>query len=183
MQAYRRLFLTPLILLCFASLSRADMAPEPTISVATDEDSAISFLDILRTDDGALKGISYRQANGQTKTVFVTDLDQGDQPLKMIENRAVIKLAKETDLDPSKGGHVIVKFLNDGATGAYLDFRILLQVQTKVIFFSDPDNNDPHSDHNPYTSVFNHLMMKKRTVLGKEIGIKEVDPSWEYSKN
>jgi hypothetical protein len=180
MQAYRRLFLTPLALLCFFSLARADMAPETDITITTDDSPEISYLDVLRTDDGALKGISYRRQDGQIKTVLLSDLDKGDQLLKTMHGQQVVFLAKEDDLDPSKGGHVIVKFLFNGATGTYLDFRISLQVQKQVIFFSDPDNQDPHSDHSTYTSVFNHLFMKKRTVLGQEIGIQDVVPSWDY---
>ena len=180
MQVYRRLLLTPLVLFCLVSPSHADMTPEPVISVVTDDAPDTSYLDIIRTDEGALKGISYRQQSGKIKTVFVADLEQGAQPLKTIGDHNVIMLAKEADLDPYKGGHVIVKFLYDGATNAYLDFRINVEVQKKILFFSDPNDNDPRSDHNPYTSIFNHLMMKKRTILGKEIGIKEVIPSWQY---
>jgi hypothetical protein len=156
------------------------MPPEAVISVASDDFDGIAYLDIVRTDDGALKALTYREDSGGTRTVLVSDLDQGDQALKIVDDRRVVLLAKEADLNPIKGGHVLVKFLYNGATNSYLDFRIQIQVQDKVIFFSDPDCKDPHSDHNPYTSMFNHLFMKKREFLGKEIGIKDVEPSWVY---
>jgi hypothetical protein len=156
------------------------MPPEALISVASDDFDGTAYLDIVRTDDGALKALTYREGSSETHTVLITDLDQGDQPLKIVNNRKVILLSKEADLNAAKGGHVLVKFLYNGATNYYLDFRIQVQVQDKVIFFSDPDCNDPHSDHNPYTSMFNHLFMKKREILGKEIGIKDVEPSWIY---
>jgi hypothetical protein len=182
MQVSRSL-LVPFLLCAFLpTFAHADMPPEPVISVATDDSSGTSFLDIVRTDEGTLKALSYRGQDGAIRTVLITDLDQGDQPLKIVGNRKVIMLSKEADLNPAKGGHVLVKFLYNGATNCYLDFRIQIQVQDKVIFFSDPDSNDPHTDHNPYTALFNHLFMKKRMVLGKEIGIKDVEPSWIYER-
>lgn len=180
MQVSRSLLVLFLLCAFLPTFAHADMPPEAVISVASDDFDGTASLDIVRTDEGALKALSYRENNGDTRTVLVTDLDQGDQALKIVDNRKVIMLSKEADLNAAKGGHVLVKFLYNGATNCYLDFRIQIQVQDKVIFFSDPNSNDPHTDHNPYTSMFNHLFMKKREILGKEIGIKDVEPSWIY---
>ena len=104
--------LVPFLLCAFLpTFAHADMPPEALISVTSDDFDGTAYLDIVRTDEGALKALSYRGNNGDTRTVLVTDLDQGDQALKIVDNRKVVMLSKEADLNPAKGGHVLVKFL------------------------------------------------------------------------
>ena len=54
---------------------------------------------------------------------------------------------------------------------------LLIDNQGDIVLRSDPDRNDPESDRNKYTSVFNHLFMRSNKLMGKVTGIKAIEPS------
>jgi hypothetical protein len=144
--------------------------------IDTDDSPGNSYIDVVQGDDGSLESLVYE--SDPTLTFTMADLLTETAVLKQTDGKNVIQLKLEQPFDTLHGGHVIVEFLNNGVTGNYKDFRILIGVQgTAVTFSSDPDPTDPQSDGNSFTTVFNKLFMWKNTFFGKEIGIDHVTPS------
>lgn len=166
------------LLILSASVSAVAFADTQTtiLTVETDAYEGTSFIDIVRTDQGSIKAMVYRPFGHPTE---ILSLDQLKLPnvLKRVSDRDIVLLSVEPAFSAEKGGYATIRFLNSGISGTYRNFRILIENQKEVILRSDPDRNDPETDDNSYTSVFNYLFLKKNTFFGKLIGIDEVEPS------
>jgi hypothetical protein len=148
------------------------------IVIDTDDSPGNTYIDVVQADDGTLESLVYEASSSLTLTFSLSQLQSQTEVLKQTSGRNVIQLKLDPSFDPVKGGYVIVQFLNNGITGNYKDFRILISASGNTITCtSDPDSSDPQSDGNDYTSVFNKLYMWKNTFLGKEVGIDHVTPS------
>lgn len=147
------------------------------VSVDTDAYAGTEYLDVERGSSGELTGLVYRRIDGPPLAYTLDQLRQKPQLLKRMNGHDVTFLRLESDFSASNGGHANVRFLNDGVTGNYKNFRIGIEVQgMQLVLRSDPNPNDGDSDGNAYTSVFNHLFMKKRTFLGAMVGVDRVIP-------
>lgn len=150
------------------------------VAVTTDAFAGTAYLHVGRTDAGEMTHIVYQSVEGKTLPYTLAQLRSGFQILKQMDGRNVILLAVEPDFNEFKGGHAVMRFLYSGASSEYRNFRILLEpAGDKIILRSDPNLKDVESDRNEYTSVFNHLFLKKNTFWGKTIGIKKINPSMQ----
>lgn len=71
-----------------------------------------------------------------------------------------------------------MRYLQNGMTGAYKNFRMLLDVQgSDIVLRGDSNPDDIDSDKNTYESIFNHLFLEKNYVFGKVVGLSKVVPS------
>lgn len=156
---------------------RTQADAELIMKVETDAYPGISTFSVTRNAQGALETLVYLSRTDGDKTFTLEQLKKGPAVLKHSDGRDVVVLVLEKDFTAEKGGHAYVRFLQSGMSGTYRNFRILLDVQEKIILRSDPNPKDPESDDNSYTGVFNHVFMKKNTFLGKLIGIESVKPS------
>lgn len=146
-------------------------------TIETDANPGTTKLMVIR-DGALLKGVYYEGHDGRTVTLSLEQMRQGPQVLKQSSGRDVILMSVERDFTAEKGGHANVRFLRNGISGTYKNFRVFLDIQGgKVVLRSDPNPRDPESDNNAYTSVFNYLYMKKNTVLGKTVGVEFVQPA------
>ena len=165
-----------LVLSLFVSASAFAGNRERMVVIESDDSPGDNFIDLVQNSDGSLQSLVYE---ADTTLTFTTQQLQS-QPavLREASGKDVIILKLDTDFNPAHGGHVIVEFLNNGITGSYKDFRILINLQASgITFSSDPNPSDSASDGNSYKSVFNKLFFYKRTLLGQEIGIDHVTPS------
>jgi hypothetical protein len=150
---------------------------ERVATVETDAFSGSSYLDVIRADDGVLKNLIYRGHDGKVLTFTLDQLRSSPQVVKQMNGRDVVFLSVEKDFTAEKGGHGNMRFLQSGVSGTFRNFRILVDVQSKIVLRSDPNPQDPESDRNPYTTVFTYLFMKKSSFLGITTGIESVRPS------
>jgi hypothetical protein len=164
-----------LIFIISANFAHA-AAPQRIIVIDTDDSPGNTYIDVVQADDGSFQSLVYEST--PTLTFTLNDLQDTTETLKQASGKDVIQLKLDPSFDPITGGYVTVPFLNNGITGNYEDFRILIHIQGDVITCtSAPDANDAQSDGNSFTSVFNKLFMWKNTLFGKEIGIDRVTPS------
>lgn len=164
---------------CFAFNFEEGDTREQVATVETDAMDDSWHLDVIRSSDGAMKALAY-ESNRKKEPAKVLTLDQlkkGPQVLKEIDGHKVIYLSIESDFTPTRGGHANVRYLESGMSDSYRNFRILVDTQGSIVLRSDPNPKDSESDDNSYNSVFNHLFMKKRTFLGRVIGIGRIIPS------
>jgi hypothetical protein len=165
-------------LISIFTLASAFAEVEKAISIESNALPDTCELKVLRNDNsGAVEGLALH-CDGKPDSIFtIQDIKTGVRPLFQMGDRKVVLLSLERDFNPAIGGHVKVRYLHNGATGDYKNFRILVSVEKDIIFRSDPSASDPDSDDNPYTSVFNHLYLQKKSIFGKTIGIEKVLPS------
>lgn len=152
------------------------------VSVDTDAYSGTEYLDVNRDATGVMTSMVYSPINATPFTLTTQQLLSGPQLIKTLNGHNITYLSLDSDFNENTGGHAELKFLSNGITGSYLNFRILIQLEGNTITLrSDPNPSDPSSDKNSYTSVFNHLFMAKKTLLGQDIGIQQVEPSEQAS--
>ena len=159
-----------------ASFASADTR-ERAITITTNAFDGSFAIDVMRASNGAVTEMIYQTPATSNGVLTVAQL-QGAP--KVIYNRLghdAILIGTESDFNPQKGGHLIVRYLNNGMDGTYKDFRVLVDIEAKIVLRSDPNPNDPDSDNNSYTSVFNEIFLQKNTVLGVTVGIDQVIPS------
>lgn len=170
-----------LVLMTVSSIAHAD-ATTRVVSVVTDAYAGTEYLDVNRDASGAMTSMVYSPIGASPFTLSTQQLLSGPQLIKQLNGHNITYLSLDSDFNENTGGHAELRFLSNGITGAYLNFRILIQLEGNTITLrSDPNSSDPNSDHNAYTSVFNHLFMAKKTLLGQDIGISQVEPSEQAS--
>jgi hypothetical protein len=147
------------------------------MNITTDAFSGNFAIDCLQDASGAVTGMRYQTPNTPNGLVSLAAARQGPQVLFNKDGHDVLLLSIESDFDPRAGGHANVRFLQNGASGTYKDFRVLIQVQGHIAVSSDPNSDDPDSDNNEYTGVFNTLFLAKNTFFGITVGIDKVVPS------
>lgn len=150
---------------------------ERAINIKSDAGTSDYALDITREDSGEISLLTLHTDAGATPI----RLDDLQKPflLEQMSGHGVIFLSIEHDFIASKGGHAVVRYLNSGVGGdTFRNFRILIELNNQVVLRSDPNPEDPESDHNTYSGQFNELFLKKRTFLGQTIGIAQVEPSY-----
>jgi hypothetical protein len=108
----------------------------------------------------------------------VDQLRQGPQTLSNINGTDVTYLNVEPDFNPSTGGHGVLKFLNNGVTNTYLNFRFIVILQGgKISLKADANLQDPSSDKNAYLDYFNYIYLKKKMFMGQMVGVASLLPS------
>jgi hypothetical protein len=174
----RNVFRFAPVLMGLLAMSSAYAEIVPAITITTDAYIGSTYvISVDRADSGEVTELTYKRDSGAIAKFSVEMLENAPQVLLNDEGRDIILLSLEKDFNARQGGHGIVRYLHNGATGNYKDFRILIDVQKDIVMRSDPNSSDPDSDKNGYTGAFNHIFMKKRTVLGKTIGIDHFEPS------
>jgi hypothetical protein len=167
-----------LVISCFAATAALADTRARAITITTDAFPGSYSIDTLRAANGALTGMVYSSPNNPNGTVYtLAKLASGPQVLLNSSGHDAVLLSLNSDFNAQKGGHLTVRYLNSGIDDSYKNFRILVDVEKTVILRSDPDSNDPDSDNNSYTSVFDHLFLQKNTFFGKVIGIDQIVPS------
>ena len=151
----------------------------PAITITTDAYPGTYVISVERnSENGEVTELTFKRDSGAVAHFPVKLLESSPQSLLNEDGRDdVIYLSLEAGFNPLQGGHGIVRYLHNGATGNYKDFRILIDIQKDIVMRSDPNPSDPDSDKNGYTGAFNHVFMKKRSVFGKIIGIDHFEPS------
>jgi hypothetical protein len=134
-------------------------------------------MEVVRDSSGSMIALNYFAAEGGVYTYSLAQLRQKPQVIKKMDGHEVILVGLEPGFVPNKGGHVKMRYLVNGLTGKYSNFRMALDAQgSTIVLRGEPNPKDPESDENPYTSVFNYIFFKKNVVLGKVVGIDEVKP-------
>ena len=172
--------LAALSILCALAFStaRADTRTR-AITITSDAYSGSFAIDLMRDSSGAVTEMLYQTPDNPNGVLTLEELHQGPQVIFHTQDHDVILMSLENDFDPSHGGHVVVRYLQNGADGTYKDFRIRITIGSAVTLRSDPDLNDPDSDGNSYSGIFNRLFMEKNTFLGIVIGVQDVQPSYQ----
>lgn len=166
--------------ICYSHPSFADAQALQAVSVTTDAYPGTETMTINRDSSGLIESLVYVHVDGTSVTYNLAQLQTGPQLLKVYANHNVTYISAESDFSAAQGGHVNVRFMNNGITGSYKNFRVLMTVQgSQISLRSDPDPKDPQSDQNSYTGEFNRLFMQKFTFLGQLAGIAKVVPSQE----
>jgi len=166
------------VVACLVATSAFADSRARAITITTDAFAGNFAIDVTRASNGAVTSMIFIGPNNPNGAVLsLKDLSQGPKLIFNSQGHDVIFLSLESDFNAQKGGHLDVRFLTNGITGNYKDFRVLVDVEKSIILRSDPNSNDPESDDNSYTSVFNHLFMEKNTFFGQILGIGKIVPS------
>lgn len=164
------------------SLARADDEVQLTqahaLIITTDAFSGTFFLDFVRDPaTGELTQLSYQTPCNPNGVLTLADLSRGPQVLLNEDGHDVLFVTVESDFNAAKGGHANVRFLSNGMSGTYKNFRISIDVGASIVLRSDPNSSDSDSDGNSYTSVFNQIFMARNAMFGKTVGIAKITPS------
>ncbi len=158
----------------------AGKSPETHTQILTVESDAIpgtNRLEIARDASGVLTSLIYITPEKQIIAYTLSQLHERPQILKQMDGHDVILVSVENDFSATQGGHANMRYLTSGISGSYKNFRMLVDVQgASIVLRGDANPDDPESDENPYTSVFNYLFLAKNTFFGKVIGIDKVLP-------
>lgn len=151
----------------------------PILTVDSDATrGGVSSFEVIRDASGAMTALNFLDHEGTALTYTLSQLRQKPQLLKKIDHYEIILVSVEKDFSPTKGGHANMRFLQNGMTSTYKNFRMLLDVQGNDIVLRGESNlEDIESDRNSYDSVFNHIFLEKNSVFGKIVGINKVVPS------
>jgi hypothetical protein len=163
---------------CFSTSAAFADTRSRAITITSDAYAGSYSIDITRSATGSVTSMIYtgpNNPNGQTLTPSA--LGKGPVPILHMAGRDIVLLSTESDFNVQKGGHINVRFLTNGIDGNYKNFRVLIDVGSTVVLRSDPNSDDPDSDNNAYTSVFNQLFLKRNSLFGKTIGVEEIDPT------
>ncbi len=172
-----KIILAALVLMTVSSFAHADTTTR-VVSVTTDAFAGTEYLAVVRNSAGEMTGMIYTPIGASPLTLTTQQLLSGPQTIKQLNGHNITYLSLDSDFNETSGGHAELRFLTNGITGAYLNFRILIQLEgSAIVLRSDPNSSDPASDHNAYTSVFNHIFMAKKMLFGEEIGVAQVEPS------
>ncbi len=148
------------------------------LTISTDAFPGITQVEVGRDDvTFELKTLNVRSDDGHTSVYTLQQL-RLFQSVKKVKDRDAVFLRVESDFEPVHGGYATLRFLQNGLWGTYRNFRMMIDVQGKdIVLRSEPSSKDPDSDRNPYQGTFNHLFMRKNTIMGQVAGIDEVVPS------
>lgn len=162
----------------FTVAAHADTTTQ-VLTVTTDAFAGTFSIDVVQDSNGAATAMVFTTPTNPHMILTLQQLKQGPQVIVNSQGHNAVFLSLSSDFDPNKGGHVIVRYLNNGIDGAYKDFRILVSITSTITLTSDPDAADPDSDGNTYSGVFNQLFMEKNTFFGQVIGVADVVPSYQ----
>lgn len=166
-----------IISLLVAATSWADTRTR-AITITTDAfDDGNYAIDVIRNSTGALTQMIYQTPDTSNGILTPAQLAQGPQVIYSKQGHDALLLNTESDFNVATGGHLVLRYVTNAMSDEYKDFRVLIDVQKDVVLRSDPNSNDPDSDNNAYTSVFDQLFLKKNTVFGITVGISQIIPS------
>jgi len=162
--------------LIMATSSWADTR-ERAITITTDAFDGSFAIDVVRGSTGDVTQMIYQTPVTSNGILTPAQLAHGPQLIYAKQGHDAILMSTESDFNVQKGGHMVVRYVNNALDNTYKDFRVLVDIEQTVILRSDPSSNDPDSDGNSFTGVFNHLFLQKNTVFGIAVGIDQVVPS------
>lgn len=145
---------------------------ENILRVETDAGFGASVFEVTRSGSGELESMTYRSTEG---TAVYTLEQLRARPAVLVRSGGydVVTLSLEPGFTAEKGGFLMIRYLQNGITKAYGSYRLLLDVQDRLILRTgDSNDEDPRSSR--YSGLVRKLIMKKRTIMGQLVGIREV---------
>jgi hypothetical protein len=148
-----------------------------TLSVTREGNGSLSWLDYVGFDGIPIKfSISELISNNVVINKATRLLDF--KSMTVINGTDVTYIRLEPGFSNLNGGFGTLRFLSNGISNSYLNFRFKLSVHGETISLeSIPDLTDPDSDKNKMSGEFNYLFMKRKTFWGQTIGLSEIQPS------
>jgi hypothetical protein len=147
------------------------------VTFQSDAFPGIGSLVLVQNSTGLCKQLIFNDLDGQVLKYTLDELQNAPQVLEKSGNNDITFLALEQDFNPLSGGHGLVKFLVSGISKTYKSFRFLLSINgDHVSLKSEPSLSSPDSDGNSFKGSFNHLFLKKNSLLGLTIGVSEIIP-------
>lgn len=149
----------------------------PVLTIESDATPEATLVSVGMDSSGNMTSLTSTASTGNVVTFSLEQLRQAPRVFKTMSGRDVVYFNIESDFNPRSGGHANLRFLQNGISGTYKNFRIHVIAQGQGIsLVSEPNPRDPESDENRSTSGFNYLYMNKNTIWGRVIGIESVIP-------